>query len=916
MNSSNRNSENAATDREDDFTGRLMSGTFSRTLFLRALCYGAAGIGVQKLGFGRGIPVPVANGSPENLSAVAASLKHYYGHDAVLDKHGVIAPWYNQLNGQCDFRIRVAAETMKRYPWTDASKAAVAYPDYLFTSNWSISKEGTITPRHHGDWSNGDLGQRAIAVLDGMTDYYRYSGDAAAIAHITYMGDYVLDFSLTPEDHPWPKFPISVPIKGKAYGKADPAGMIQLDISAAMGEKLLRAYQVTKNQRWLDAAKHWGDLFAEHCNMDGDGPPWPRYANPESVPWQDHPRMNLQTGSVVMILNFLEELMRLGYHGKDGKIPGARNAGVCYLRDQLLPEWWKDKTWACYYWDWIHDMQEVSISAYVSTFMMKHRDEFPNWRTDVRNILLLFIHRATADPKSGGDVYNGAWAYPESSMCCQRSLWYSPLVIAPAMLHYSALSGDEWMKELGYRQMILQTYDIHETGVSEDVIDGGINVNSDWLNIAVPVPLQFIQQAIGWAPEELGPCRENHIVRGTAVVDYIRYAPGNITYSTFDAPEQTMETLRLSFVPSRITADGRRLARRDDLSENGFTVKKLPNGDAIVAIRHDGLRNIEIQGSDPQKTIKHAGLRFEGGWSRTKDNDALSGYLRVSEEKAAVFAADFYGNQVRIIGQADEWGGEADVYIDGKKQLVHIDCWNPALRKQQVLFYTNGLNTGQHSLKLVVRGTANPYSKGKKVYVDSIFFSSESAKHHFPAGTGPTAPQRMIFGYAGEDYKDSKGNLWRPATEVVAPLFKRKDPVAVCWMKRTDAAISGTPDAELYRYGFRSDDFWTNITVGPGKYDLRLLFATTPEEVEYMTGFDILINDKIVVRQFNLPGTAKAMNAAVDLVFNDVEPVNGIVQVRLKGNSTHKVNAFIQALEIGRSLPATGVKPLTYDTKS
>jgi hypothetical protein len=61
--------------------------------------------------------------------STASAKKHYYAHDAVVDAHGVIAPWYAGLNGQCDFRARVAAETLKRYPWTTTNTAVAAYPD-------------------------------------------------------------------------------------------------------------------------------------------------------------------------------------------------------------------------------------------------------------------------------------------------------------------------------------------------------------------------------------------------------------------------------------------------------------------------------------------------------------------------------------------------------------------------------------------------------------------------------------------------------------------------------------------------------------------------------------------------------------------------------------------------------------------
>ena len=131
------------------------------------------------------------------------------------------------------------------------------------------------------------------------------------------------------------------------------------------------------------------------------------------------------------------------------------------------------------------------------------------------------------------------------------------------------------MRELAYRQMILQTYDVHETGVTEDNIDGGIIVNGSWLNIAHPLPLRWVLTAIGWLPEELGASRENHIVRSSAVVDSVRYGAGRIEYSTFDAPPETMEVLRLSFAPKEITADGHVLRRRHDLMANGYTRQEI-----------------------------------------------------------------------------------------------------------------------------------------------------------------------------------------------------------------------------------------------------------------------------------------------------------------------------------------------------
>src|SRR5262245_56958215 len=109
----------------------------------------------------------------------ATTQERYYAHKAVEDRHGVIAPWYQGQNGQCDFRVRVSAETLKRYPWTDAAKAHIPAPEYIYSGNWHITPEGKISIPPQSDWANGDLCQRAAFAINGFVDYYRYTGDAA-----------------------------------------------------------------------------------------------------------------------------------------------------------------------------------------------------------------------------------------------------------------------------------------------------------------------------------------------------------------------------------------------------------------------------------------------------------------------------------------------------------------------------------------------------------------------------------------------------------------------------------------------------------------------------------------------------------------------------------------------------------------
>jgi len=845
-------------------------------------------------------------------ASAATNLSRYYAHDTVLDRHGVIAPWYRGLNGQCDYRVRIAAETLKRYPWSARTSAIAEYPAYVFSGFWRISSNGGITPRDPKDWGNGDLSQRATSLFNGLVDYYRYTGDAAAIAHITYMADFLVDHCQTPLDHPWPDLFVSVPVKGKAFFKTDTNGMIQLDLCASTGQGLLRAYQLTGNTRWFDAAKHWGDLLAERCNLDPNADPWPRYANPESAPWKN----NKQTGGVTMILAFLDDLIRLGHVGQDSRIVTARDAGRRYVRERLLPAWVVNDTWGRYFWDWVNDCQNCLTTPDAAAYLLNHPDAFPNWRHDARNILTLFLNRTSVAPNSGGDVYSGAWAYPESSGCCGRSLWYAPFCVAPTFAQYAVLADEAWMRELAYRQMVLQTYDAHENGRSEDNIDGGIIVNGDWFNIAHPLALRFILAAIGWLPEELGANRENHIVRSTAVVNSVVYGDGRIECSTFDAPAQTVEVLRLAFVPKQITADGHELKRRRDLQANGYTVKRLSNGDAVVAIRHDGAKQLVVAGDDPQRVLPAERLKFTGAW-QPEETSLDSG--RFVETTGASVAAQFTGNQVRLIGSVGPARGLADVCLDGEKQLVPVDCWNPSPRHGQVLYYRNGLASGAHTLKLVARGAGNPLARGKRIGVQAVQYSAASGVANFPSGTGPHEPQRMIFGYTGRtDYRDSSGQLWRPATELVTRAAPNVDTVAAFWWTNAvPGEITGTSDPELYRYGVHGTNFWVNVTVGSGRYHVRLKFAATRGLDTRTNLFDIRINGRRVVESLDAAATAGGLNRAVDLVFNDITPTNGVIEIRFTaarmsdGDKAVRGEAFVQALEIGPGHGGSGARPVS-----
>jgi len=156
---------------------------------------------------------------------------------------------------------------------------------------------------------------------------------------------------------------------------------------------------------------------------------------------------NIQTGSVALILRFLDDVIRTGYKGKDGSLLKARDAGEKYLRDVVLPEWSRNPTFGTTTGTGTIRFTRSRLRASSVTHDEPARG-LSRLETDVRNIMSLNFCRQSVNPGSMGDVYSGAWAFPESSSCCEKSLQYPITATAATFAEYAALTGDIWAKEI------------------------------------------------------------------------------------------------------------------------------------------------------------------------------------------------------------------------------------------------------------------------------------------------------------------------------------------------------------------------------------------------------------------------------------------------------------------------------------
>ena len=350
-------------------------------------------------------------------------------------------------------------------------------------------------------------------------------------------------------------------------------------------------------------------------------------------------------------------------------MPRARDAGEKYLRDVLLPQWSSDPTFGHNFWDWENATDTCTVPGFVADYMLGRRQSFPDWKGDVRNVLSMFLCRSSVDPASAGGVYSGAWAVPESSCCCGKSLQASTMHLSPALARYALLADSPWAWEIARRQALLTTYDAQESGVVEDLVDGGAYVTVEWFNSAHPGPLRAALRMLAWQPDVLGANRENHIMRSRVggLRGALRQRPDRLFHLRCRGPQRGRAAAGIS-TASSVSAGGQPLPRQEfpfpgrqaeGEGQNGFTVRPLPNGDCLLTIRHDGRRDVVVEGDDPQELIPADRLDYMGTWSMEGDAGTSGAKLYVAAQAGARATCNFEGNQVRLIGQAGPAGGKA-----------------------------------------------------------------------------------------------------------------------------------------------------------------------------------------------------------------------------------------------------------------
>jgi hypothetical protein len=168
---------------------------------------------------------------------------------------------------------------------------------------------------------------------------------------------------------------------------------------------------------------------------------------------------------------------------------------------------------------------------------------------------------------------------------------------------------------------------------------------------------------------------------------------------------------------------------------------------------------------------------------------------------------------------------------------------------------------------------------------------ASSIQQAVPSSAGPYAdvPLRILAGYSGKPQIDSTGNLWQP------DQYFHYGGAA----DRPDKVGAQTSDPMLFKHR-RNGDFFYDIPLRPGVYELHLYFvAADPFSIELST-FTVDVNGVKVLTDFDVRSDALGANNADERIFRDISPAsNGILHL---GFTSELSPSTLSAIEI---LPGT-----------
>jgi hypothetical protein len=502
------------------------------------------------------------------------------GRPVELDASGKLLPW--PMPDNTGFSYSSHFLTQWTILWDQYNRQRLPY--YYCCFDFDRANFELVPDKN---WANSTAYLRAM--LEGFVErLYPYTGDPHTLQFLQDFVDYELENGLTPADYVWAQVPYASANPGeKRYSgwKFHGEDYVEPPIIGEDGYAYLRLYEMTGNTKYLRAALRCAKALAKNFKPgDEHNSPWPVrcFARDGRVEGE---HMGPYSANVVEPIMLFDELIRLN-QGDVKDYQRVRSGAWDWLQKYPM----RNNVWVGYFEDVTPSMGNMNqvIPLEYARYVLLHPELDPDWREHARKLIewvkttpkwpKYIVHGATVTTEQGNGVN---FCCNEPNQCCDS---HTSRLAAVEALYYMR-TGDEEYKEAAYRSYNWVTY---FQGLS-----AGAHTpfgTQWWFTDQYTDGPRRLMDAF-WAVPEWAPADESHLLGSSSVVTRMAYGKSSVTYSTFDA--ESTYVLRLDFSPESVTADGHVVARRADLTQEGYTFDESTR---VLRIRHVTSRDIDVQG--------------------------------------------------------------------------------------------------------------------------------------------------------------------------------------------------------------------------------------------------------------------------------------------------------------------------------
>lgn len=493
------------------------------------------------------------------------------GHPVVTDGAGTIIPWTSDPAAGYGTVVEKAWDYLLNRVPNDPSTGKPAY----FSQSY-------LNPDTQGmaGWPHNPAGLYAM-LTESALDYYAYSGDIRPVNLAKQVASWQISNGLSKATDDWARVPYSsgdagsLTYQGAGYGNStgvgDGTGYLQPDKVGAMGYAWAQLYEFDGNTTYRDAAVAAADALVKHVRVGtATQSPWPFRVNAATGAIREQ-----YTANVIDPIQLFDALIKLGV----GDTAGYRSARQIAW-NWLMAYPMVTNAWSNYFED-VPVQSDLSntnqlIPMMTARYLLTHQAADPNWRSHVQG-LISWVEANFGSQDTGATIIKEQRAFPYA-MGSHTARYASVNAL------YSAATGDPAARTKAAASLNWATYMTRENGV---VIDGP-QVNNQWFTDGYGDYIRHFLTSMQAFPE-WAPPGQSHLTGSTSLIKKVTFAAAAVSYSTAD-PAST-ESLRVAFRPTEVVVDGRSLALRADLTQEGWT---FDASSQVLRIRHDSGTNVQV----------------------------------------------------------------------------------------------------------------------------------------------------------------------------------------------------------------------------------------------------------------------------------------------------------------------------------